>query len=109
MSDREKRSRFPDHPKVGCRTPAKGREGVTNIPEWKFNTLSTAILDELKEKGDVAWGELTGLVTKRLSDDEKAHMGNIGWFTVTVKLELEVRGEIERVPGTGPQRIRLAD
>ena len=29
-----------------------------------------------------------------------------GWWTMTVKLDLEARGVIERVPGKGRQRVR---
>lgn len=29
-----------------------------------------------------------------------------GWWTMTVKLDLEARGVIERVPGPGRQRVR---
>jgi uncharacterized protein DUF6958 len=30
------------------------------------------------------------------------------WYTTTVKLDLEARGLIERVPGSKPQRLRRA-
>jgi hypothetical protein len=33
-------------------------------------------------------------------------LGSLTWYTVTVKLDLEARGEIERVPGVQPQRLR---
>ena len=92
--------------KVPCRTPNLGKSGVTNIPSWKFDAIRRAILAELDEKDVVAWSELTLLVKERLSAEERASMGNVGWFTVTVKLEMEVRGEIERLPGAGPQKIR---
>lgn len=31
---------------------------------------------------------------------------SVGWWTTTVKLDLEARGLIERVPGKGRQRVR---
>ncbi len=34
-------------------------------------------------------------------------MGERIWYTISVKLDLEARGVIERVPGRSPQVIRL--
>ncbi len=34
--------------------------------------------------------------------------GSIPWYVTTVKLDLEARGILERVPGKGPQRLRFA-
>ena len=33
--------------------------------------------------------------------------GSVGWYATAVKLDLEARGELERVPGAKPQRVRL--
>ena len=95
-------------PKVPCRTPNPGKPGVTNIPEWKFNAIRTAILALLQDQGEVRWSALTDLVTDRLSPEDRANMGSVGWYTVTVKLEMEVRGEIVRGTGKGPQAIKMA-
>ena len=94
--------------KVPCRTPNPDKPGVTNLPAWKFDTIRSAVLDVLADKGDVKWADLTGLVGEKLSPEERENMGSIGWHTVSVKLEMEVRGEIRRVPGKGPQIIKLA-
>lgn len=37
---------------------------------------------------------------------EVAENTSIGWWTTTVKLDLEARGVVERVPGKGRQRVR---
>ncbi|MCZ7544494.1 MAG: hypothetical protein M5R40_13685 [Anaerolineae bacterium] len=34
--------------------------------------------------------------------------GSVGWHVTTVKLDLEARGLIERVPQSRPQRLRRA-
>jgi len=46
------------------------------------------------------------MVEERLAADERANLGSTGWYTTTVKLDLEAKGEIERVPGSTPQRLR---
>ena len=92
--------------KVACRTPNPHKSGVTQIPKWKFDALRKAILDELSE-GDVPFSPLSAKVGARLSDDQKAELGSLGWPVTTVKLELEVCGEIGRAGGTGRQIVTL--
>ena len=92
--------------RVACRTPAEGRDGVTNIPKWKFDAIRGAILDILGN-GEIAWADLTEAVRARLSDEQLSEMGKLGWHVVSVKLEMEVRGEIARKSGKGRQIIQL--
>jgi hypothetical protein len=94
--------------KVACRTPAEGRDGVTNIPTWKFDLIRGHILDLLKD-GPMVYNDVRDAVGARLSEDEAARLGKLGWHAITVKLEMEVRGEIERVKAKGPQQIRLVE
>lgn len=89
-----------------CRTPAEGRDGVTNIPEWKFDLLRAAILETLSE-GDVKFSALKDSIRPRLAADKLEALGSLGWHVTTVKLELEVRGEIIRRDVKGPQVIGL--
>ena len=42
-----------------------------------------------------------------LHPDQLDRLGKLGWHVVTVKLEMEVREEIERMDVKGPLRIRL--
>ncbi|MEL7544605.1 MAG: hypothetical protein AAGJ70_12610, partial [Pseudomonadota bacterium] len=60
-----------DQPKKACRTPAEGRDGVTNIPLWKFDAVRSAILDVLEGAGDdgFAFRDLREAVRDRLSSD----------------------------------------
>jgi hypothetical protein len=50
---------------------------------------------------------LAALVAEHLPEDELDQLGSVSWYTTTVKLDLEVKGEIERIPGSSPQRLRL--
>jgi hypothetical protein len=34
--------------------------------------------------------------------------GSVTWYVTTVKLDLEARGEVKRVPNSRPQLVRLA-
>ncbi|WP_299694414.1 hypothetical protein [uncultured Tateyamaria sp.] len=93
--------------KVACRTPAEGRDGVTNIPAWKFDLIRGHVLDLLVD-GPRVYNDVRDEIGARLTPDEAAALGKLGWHVITVKLELEVRGEIERVKAKGPQQIKLA-
>lgn len=95
--------------KTPCRTPAKGRDGVTNIPTWKFDIIRPVILDLCAKVGStgVPFSDLSTLVKNELSAETLADLGSIGWHVTTVKLELEVRGEIKIIQGVTPQRLVL--
>ena len=93
-------------PKTDCRTPTQDRDGVTRIPSWKFDVLRAAILDVLSED-DVRFSDLKERVRPRLSQETLSQLGSLGWHVTTVKLELEVRGEVIRRGGKGPQVIGL--
>ena len=92
--------------KVACRTPAEGRDGVTNIPRWKFDMLREAILAVLAE-GDIRFTDLQAAVGARLAAADLQRLGSLGWHVTTVKLELECRGEVVRRAVKGPQMIGL--
>ncbi len=96
--------------KVACRTPTKGRDGVTNIPRWKYDILRLAILESVDAAGPAGlrFADLAHEVGARLEDELRGRLGSIGWHTTTVKLEMEVRGELRRLPGSGAQRLVLA-
>ncbi len=93
--------------RTACRTPADGRDGVTNIPTWKFEALRTAILTVLAQ-GECGFGDLRDKAKREISASDLAKLGSFGWHFTTVKLELEVRREIERLDRKGPQMLRLS-
>ena len=81
-----------------------GKAGV-NIDKRKYENVREAILQSLQERGALTFGDLTAEVRSRL---ESAFTGSISWYVTTVKLDLEARGEIARVPKSRPQRLVLS-
>jgi hypothetical protein len=91
--------------KVVCRTPTPDKTSKS-IDKWKYEVVRRAILNILKSQPDgVLFSELSGLVNQNLSEYEKQNLGSVSWYTTTVKLDLEVRGEIRRLEKVTPQRL----
>ena len=97
-----------DDDRIACRAPAKGKEGTTRIPRWKYECVRRAILDALEaaEDGQVLFKNLADQVRERLSSNQLAKLGSLGWHVTTVKLNMEVDKELERVPRKTPQMLR---
>jgi hypothetical protein len=81
-----------------------GKQGV-NISKEKYDTIREAILAVLATHEEMFFQELPQAVERHLTDDFD---GSIPWYVTTVKLDLEARGLIVRVPKASPQRLRLA-
>lgn len=95
--------------KIDCRTPAEGRDGVTRIPKWKYDLVRGHLLKLVAEHGasGMPFADMKDALKKRLSTDEAAKLGSPGWHVTVVKLNMEVEGEVKRLPGKGPQRVTL--
>ena len=81
-----------------------GKQGV-NILRTKYDQMVNAINDAVAAKQPIGFEDLVEDVERRLGKDFD---GSIPWYVTTVKLDLEARGVLERVPGRGPQRLRFA-
>ena len=84
--------------------PEKGKQGV-NISRAKYDIVRAAIEGLLREQGEMTFEALGHAVERKLAGKFE---GSISWYYTTVKLDLEARRAIQRVPGSSPQRIRLA-
>lgn len=82
-----------------------GKQGV-NIDRGKYDVVKDAVVDALQKRGEASFTALAKDVEELLTGNFD---GSIGWYYTTVKLDLEARGLLERVPGSRPQRIRLAE
>jgi hypothetical protein len=80
-----------------------GKQGV-NISKQKYAIMRQTILDALRAQGEVTFTDLIEIVRSELAGTFE---GSINWYVTTVKLDLEARGEIERIPPSSPQRLRL--
>jgi hypothetical protein len=98
---------MPDpEPKVLCRTPTPGKK-PTRIPGWKYDLLRSIILSLVPADDEgLEFKRLPKLVRQQLSETQRASLGSVSWHTTTVKLDMEVKGELERIPGSNPQRLR---
>ncbi len=81
----------------------QGKAGV-NISRAKYDVIRAAILRSIGARGVVLFNQLGADVRQALAGQFE---GSISWYVTTVKLDLEARGVIERVPGSSPQQLRL--
>lgn len=81
----------------------EGKQG-TNISRSKYEMIKHAILDAIHSQGIVTYQGLVSLIEYQLRNRFE---GSISWYVTTVKLDMEARGEIERVPDVEPQQLRL--
>ena len=81
----------------------QGKQGV-NISKEKYQMMKESIINALKEHGEMTFYQLNDAVSGRLAGKFE---GSIGWYYTTVKLDLEARKVIQRIPGSKPQRIKL--
>ncbi len=82
----------------------QGKTGV-NILKRRYDTIKEFILKTIKEHGELTYQNLDKLAVQKL---KKTFDGKISWYVVSVKLDLEARNLIERIPNTSPHKLRLA-
>jgi hypothetical protein len=92
-----------DEEKILTLHPDEGKRGV-NISRAKYEMIRQAILDAVRSQGTITFQGLVSLVDYNLRNRFE---GSISWYVTTVKLDLEARGVIERVPGPGEQKLNL--
>ncbi|MEM7262870.1 MAG: hypothetical protein AAF488_12835 [Planctomycetota bacterium] len=85
-----------------------GAQGA-RIRRDRYEAMRTALLAVIpKRKDGIPFRDLASAVEARLPGGELPGGGSIMWYVTTVKLDLEARELIERVPGSKPQRLRRA-
>ena len=84
-------------------THPEGKKGK-RIDKKKYDTVNTAIIETLKAKGPLTHTDLQKYAAQKLGDKFE---GAIPWYIETVKLDLEAKKIIERIPQTKPPLYRL--
>ena len=80
------------------------KQGV-NISRQKYEIIRQAILCVLETQKEITFMNLARAVEKEVNGNFD---GSVTWYVTAVKLDLEARGTIKRVPNSRPQLVRLA-
>jgi hypothetical protein len=72
------------------------------IEKARYDAMRAAILENLQRYGAMTFSQLGALLEDLM---QGSFDGSVLWYYTTVKLDLEARGEIRRVPGSRPQLI----
>jgi hypothetical protein len=79
------------------------KQGV-NISREKYEIISKAILSALRSQKEMTFMNLSRAVEKEVCGKFE---GSVMWYVTTVKLDLEARGKVKRVPHSRPQLLKL--
>ena len=82
----------------------EGKKGV-RISQQKYDQVKAIVLELVEDSGEILFKELSRVGKSVL--DKEGFEGSAMWYLTTVKLDLEARKVIERIPGSSPQKIRL--
>ena len=80
-----------------------GKKG-TNISLVKYNLIKDAMLQLIQNTEEITYQDLSDQLERDL---QLTFDGRVIWYVVTVKLDLEARGVIERIPKTSPHQVRM--
>ena len=79
------------------------------ISAEKYQAVRVAILTAVSENADgILFKDHADRVSQLLTPQALDNLGSVGWYTTLVKLDLEARGLIKRVPGSKPQSLLMA-
>lgn len=88
-----------------CRTPTAGKQPVS-IPAWKYRFVRQALLAIVPDAPPgMAAMALPERVAARLPHDARERLGSVSWHVMTVRLNMEVEGELRRVAGVKPLHL----
>jgi len=74
------------------------------IDQAKYQAVHDAIIHNLRSYGSLTFTQLGALVDEQL---QASFAGSVTWYYTTIKLDMEARGEIRRVPNSKPQVIEI--
>ena len=80
----------------------QGKSGV-NISKAKYDQVKQVVLEVIEHQQPITFTDMFNLCNEILS--EQQFDGKPGWYVTTVKLDLEARRLIARVPKTSPHQL----
>jgi len=83
---------------------ASPRQRRSKHLEKKYDSIRKFILETIKEHGEITYSDINDLAVEKLT---ASFDGKVRWYIVTVKLDLEARNIIERIPKTSPHKLRM--
>ena len=83
----------------------QGKVGV-HILKRRYDVIRAYILKTLRQHPNTTFSDLAD---QAHTDLQATFDGKVVWYITTVKLDLEARGLIERVPKTSPHQLKLVE
>lgn len=83
----------------------QGKKGV-NIDKAKYEQVKTVVLEIIESQQPITFTHMFHLANEILA--EAKFEGKPGWYVTTVKLDLEAREVIKRVPKTSPHQLVMS-
>lgn len=83
----------------------QGKKGV-NIAKAKYEQVRRVVLEVIESQQPISFTDMAELSKDILI--EAKFKGKPLWYITTVKLDLEARGIILRIPKTSPHQLKLA-
>lgn len=80
----------------------QGKKGV-NILKRRYDVIKDFIMKTLSQHKEISYQDLDKIAVQELKN---SFDGKVGWYVVSVKLDLEARNLIERIPNTSPHKLR---
>jgi hypothetical protein len=84
----------------------QGKKPISMSKE-KYDLLKPALLQCLRAQGKATFGELSSAIAKDFKSRKQPFEGSLPWHLEWVKLDLEARKAIRRVPRTSPQEYMI--
>ena len=93
-------------PMVQCQAKGSVREPVS-MEKWRYDLLRQAILNVVPADDiGIMYKQLVPAVRANLSKEDRQRIGSLHHDVTAVKIDLEFRGEVERIVGVRPQYLR---
>lgn len=91
--------------KMQLKHPA-GKKAI-RMDTAKYDVLKNTLMKQLKAKGELTHEEMYRAIAADFKKNNIAFEGSVEWHMEWVKLDLEAKKEIKRIPGTSPTKFTI--